>query len=56
MEWEPLDPEEGPSLWVRSDGNGLMLLAAGSDPENPTDRIMLNRREYQQAGEQTGFR
>lgn len=51
----PLDPDEGPTLWLKTDTDGLMHLLSGTDPENPTDTVTLNCREFTRAGIEAGF-
>lgn len=47
----PLDPDEGPTAWVRVDRDGMIHLLNGTDPDDPTDTVSLNRRELDRVDE-----
>lgn len=51
MSDEPLDPNEGPTLWVSSEEvataeERIITLKTGTDPKNPMDTIRMNEHEY----------
>lgn len=47
----PLDPDDGPTAWVRTDGDGLIHFINGSRPGSPEAVVTLNRRELDRAAE-----
>jgi hypothetical protein len=48
-EWEPLDPNEGPSVWAKyaESNNHMVVVAIGTDPENPLETFSLSHGEVE---------
>lgn len=42
---QPLDPDEGPTVWVEPVGESAYKILAGTDPDDPVATILLSARE-----------